>query len=348
MSKFRAAVMALFLSAMFFIPMGAIPKVKPDLPGQNISSEISSSVPEKEEELPLENEEQPKEPEEQKQEDFFRIYDMTTEKVTKVSYSDYVKGAIASEMGADFEEDALIAQGMAAFSCGLYQKEKHTESDYDFSAAPSEKLGYMTKEKAKEVYGEAFEEKWAIIENTAKTAMEYVVTYNSAPALTVYHAVSCGKTESSKNAWAGEIPYLVTVESPWDLTYEHFESKVTVSKEETLKILNNSGAGLNGNLPEEWFEGAVLTDAGYIKSIKIGAATFSGERLRSLFKLKSSAFTVEYKKGEFIFTVKGYGHGVGMSQIGANEMAKNGSSFEEILSHYYPGTALIKYSELYT
>ncbi len=338
MSKFRAAVMAAVLTAMFFIPMTAIPKTEkiPQIskePAQSSSSQ--EEVPSSEEELA-----------EQPQEEYFRIFDVTTEEILDVNYFDYVAGAIASEMGASFEGEALTAQGIAAFSCALYQQRANSDADYDFSAAPSQKLGYITEETAREVYGEAFAEKWDKITRAAKTALNYVLTYEEEPALAVYHAISNGKTESSKNAWKGDIPYLVSVESPGDLLHENYESTVAVKKEEVLKTLNEYGAKLTGKEEELWFEGANLTPAGYVESIQIGAATFSGEKLRNLFGLRSTCFTVEYKKGEFIFNVKGYGHGVGLSQVGANHMAKNGASFEEILAHYYPGTTLKEYSEL--
>ncbi len=337
MLKFRAAVIAVALAAMFFIPMTAI-EPKTHAENENIAEE----QPETEEKS--EPQEEKNEPEETAGE-FFRIFDIETETISEVAYSDYVRGAIASEMGADFEYEALVAQGVAAFSCGLYQKNTHQAADYDFSAAPAKKLGYMTEEKAKEVYGSAFDEKWEIICSAAEKAMEYVVTYNGEPALTVYHACSNGMTESSENAWGGAVPYLVPVKSEGDKQYSGYESTVSIEKEKALEILNKSGAGLSGAQPEEWFEGAVLTESGYVDYIEIGAATFSGERLRSLFGLRSTAFDVGFENGKFIFTVRGYGHGVGLSQVGANYMAEKGAAFDEIISHYYPGTKLEKYEK---
>ena len=333
MSKFRASIIAITLAAMFFIPISAIPKssalpLEESVPPQ----EFSSSEPES------------SKAEESFPEGTFRIFDLVTEEVSSVSFSDYVKGALASEMGADFEFEALVAQGVAAFSCALYQQKIHFAADYDFSAAPSQKLGYITEETAKEIYGQNFEEKWAKISSAAEKAMQYVLTYDGEPALAVYHAISNGMTESSENAWGGALPYLVSVKSPGDLLSPDYESKVSVPYETALELLNKSGAGLKGPNPEEWFTGAERTEAGYVDRITIGAATFSGEKIRSLFNLRSSDFDVEYKNDEFIFTVRGYGHGVGLSQIGANYMAKEGADFEEILSHYYPGTTLKDYS----
>ncbi len=335
MSKFRAAIIAFTLAAMFFIPISAIPKTaeipKEEKPpaSENFSSAPEAEISEKEETPP---------------EGFFRIFDLETETVSEVPYSDYVKGAIASEMGADFEFEALVAQGVAAFSCGLYQQKIHFAADYDFSAAPSKKLGYITEEKAKEIYGKAFDEKWEKISSAAEKSMQYVLTFEGEPALAVYHAISNGKTESSENAWGGAVPYLVSVESPGDVSHPDYETTVTIGKSEALELLNKNGAGLNGSYPEEWFKGAERTEADYVDKIVIGAATFSGEKLRNLFGLRSTDFDVEYKNEEFIFTVRGYGHGVGLSQVGANHMAKEGADFEEILLHYYPGTKLSEYS----
>ncbi|MBQ6878333.1 MAG: stage II sporulation protein D [Oscillospiraceae bacterium] len=333
MIKFRTALIAFTLTAIFFIPMSAIPKL-PTLEEKPSSEEIS--VPE---EVPQNPSDGPNFPE-----GFFRIFDMETETVLKVKYSDYVKGAVASEMGADFEFEALVAQGVAAFSCGLNQQKSRFAADYDFSAAPDKKLGYMTEEKAKEVYGKDFEEKWAVISSAAEKAMQYVLTYEGEPALAVYHAISNGMTESSENAWGGTVPYLVSVKSPGDLLSPDYETTVSFSFNEALETLNKNGAGLSGAFPEEWFKGAERTEAGYVDKIIIGAATFSGEKLRSIFNLRSTDFDVEYKNDEFIFTVRGYGHGVGLSQVGANYMAKEGADFREILSHYYPGTELKEYS----
>lgn len=335
LSKFRASVIAIALAAMFFIPISAIPKTE-KLPEEKPPvSEAPDS--EKEEGEKAETPEIP--------EGSFRIFDLSTEEVSEVSFSDYVKGAIASEMGADFEFEALVAQGIAAFSCGLYQQKIHFAADYDFSAAPEQKLGYMTEEKAKEIYGENFEEKWAVISAAAEKALQYVLVYEGEPALSVYHAVSNGMTESSENAWGGAVPYLVSVESPGDKLYSVYETEVYISLEKALETLNKNGAGLSGRNPEEWFKGAVLTPAGYVDRITIGAATFSGEKIRSIFGLRSSCFEVDFSEGEFVFKVRGYGHGVGLSQVGANYMAKEGASFEEILLHYYPGTEIAEYKE---
>ena len=335
MLKFRFAVIFISSIIMFLIPMTVIESEAPEE-----KMEIEEDFAEKKDKI-----EKPEDDKSEK-EDFFRIFDLETEKILNVSYEDYVRGAIASEMGADFEYEAMVAQGVAAFSCGLYQKNSRAYADYDFSAAPEKKLGYMTEEKAKEIYGEAFPEKWDKICSAAKKALEYVVTYDGEPALTVYHAISNGMTESSENAWGGAVPYLIPVESEGDILSKGYESTVEVEKEKVLELLNANGAKLSGTAPKKWFEGAVLTKSGYVDHIEIGAATFSGEKLRSIFGLRSCAFDVGFENGKFIFNVRGYGHGVGLSQVGAKHMAENGADFKEILAHYYPGTNVEKSKNL--
>ncbi len=335
--KFRAFMIALTLVLIFFIPMAAIPKGN-SFSALETEAETKIREPRTEEAPPEETEAEPL-PE------VFRIYDKTEQKVNEVLYFDYVLGAIAAEMGADFEEEALVAQGAAAFSCALYQKEHHLEAEYDFTADPHNKSGYVTKEKIREIYGDKFDEKYEILSAAAEKALCFTVIYDGAPAMTVYHAISAGTTESAENVWGGNMPYLVPVESLVDKRCESYKSTVKEEKESVLEKLNSCGAKLNGKFPEEWFEGAEKTESGYVSEIKIGAATFSGEKLRTMFGLRSTAFDVSYFDGNFIFTVYGYGHGVGMSQIGANEMAKDGADFKEILRHYYPGAEIISRSE---
>lgn len=332
--KFRAFLFALTFTALLFLPMTAA------FGRERLPAEPESAVPEEpsvffdeapESEDPLPESADPV---------IFRIFDTGEEILREVPALTYVAGAIAAEMGADFEPEALLAQGIAAYTLALYQKDANAGSDYDFTADPGTKVGYLTEEKAKEIYGDAFPEKWEKITAAAEKSIQKTVTYGGKPALTVYHAMSAGKTEDAANVWKGSVPYLVAVESPGDEASADFLSTVTVTKARALTLLNSFGAGLSGKEPEDWFTGETRSPSGYVLSIPIGKATFSGTKLRSLFGLRSSAFTVEYEDDVFTFTVKGYGHGVGLSQVGANAMAKDGATAAEILAHYYPGTEL--------
>lgn len=333
--KARAIALAITLTALFFIPMTALPteEAQQRSAGSEAPAEPSQSAAES----ALQGESSAEQAK-SFTEASFRIYDLSTKEIYEVSATDYVRGAIAAEMGADFEYAALVAQGRAAFSCALYQKNVHSAADYDFTADPQNRFMFVTEKQVYEIYGDAFDEKWARISAAATEAMTAVITYDNAPAMTVYHAISAGKTQSAADIWGGELPYLTEVESPWDANNEGFLSEATYPKDKVLEALNAYGANLSGGAPEEWFAGGEYTSGGYLRRIQIGAATFSGAKLRTLFGLRSAAFTVSYSHGEFTFSVRGYGHGVGLSQVGANAMAKQGASAEEILAHYYPGT----------
>lgn len=332
--KTRAIALAITLTALFFIPMTALPQeARQPISGNEAPAKISQSAAES----ALQSGEAP-EKANSFTETSFRIYDLSTKEIYEVAAADYVRGAIAAEMGADFEYAALIAQGRAAFSCALYQKSVHAAADYDFTADPQNRFMFVTEEQVREIYGDDFDEKQARIAAAAAEAMTAVITYDGAPAMTVYHAVSAGKTQSAADVWGGDLPYLAEVESPWDADSDGCLSEVVRPKDEVLETLNAYGAKLSGGAPEEWFSGGEYTSGGYLRRIQIGAATFSGAKLRTLFGLRSAAFTASYADGEFTFTVRGYGHGVGLSQVGANAMAKSGASAEEILAHYYPGT----------
>ena len=335
--KTRAIILAVTLTALFFIPMTAIPTESFQNKAENNSLSQNEQIGEES------AAQSGLEPEKANSftEESFRIYDLTSKEIYEIGAADYVRGAIAAEMGSDFEFEALVAQGRAAISCALYQKSAHTDADYDFTADPQNRFMFVTEEQVREIYGEAFGEKWNKICLAAEEALSAVVTFDGAPAMTVYHAISAGKTQSAADIWGGTVPYLTEVESAWDENCEGFITKSVRSKEEVLESLNAYGAKLSGAMPEQWFQGGEYTSGGYLKRIQIGSATFSGSKLRTLFGLRSSAFTAEYSDGEFVFTVRGYGHGVGMSQVGANEMAKNGALAEEILEYYYPGTKLL-------
>ena len=333
--KIRAIALAITLTALFFIPMTALPneEVQQHISGSEAPAQSSYSAAES----ALQSESTAEQPNSFTEANF-RIYDLSAKEIYEVPAADYVRGAIAAEMGADFEYAALVAQGRAAFSCALYQKNAHSAADYDFTADPQNRFMFVTEEQVREIYGDAFDEKQARITAAAEEAMTAVITYDNAPAMTVYHAISAGKTQSAADIWGGDLPYLTEVESPWDADSEDFLSEATRPKDEVLETLNAYGANLSGGAPEEWFAGGEYTSGGYLRRIQIGAATFSGTKLRTLFGLRSAAFTVSYADGEFTFSVRGYGHGVGLSQVGANAMAKEGATAEEILAHYYPGT----------
>ena len=160
----------------------------------------------------------------------------------------------------------------------------------------------------------------------------------------VFHAASAGSTECSAALWGGDAPYLVSVSSPETAQdVPNYVSTAEIAADAVQDaVLDRYPDCVLGDDPSAWFGTPVLDDSGRVASIPVGSETLTGAQVRALFSLRSAAFSVAYGSGAFTFTVTGSGHGVGMSQYGANVMAAHGSGYADILAHYYPGTALIR------
>lgn len=177
----------------------------------------------------------------------------------------------------------------------------------------------------------------------ADTDGQYLV-YDGQLIRAVFHAASAGSTECSAALWGGDAPYLVSVPSPETAQdVPNYVSTAEIAADAVQDaVLDRYPDCVLGDDPSTWFGTPVLDDSGRVASIPVGSETLTGAQVRALFSLRSAAFTVTYGSGAFTFTVTGSGHGVGMSQYGANVMAVQGSGYADILAHYYPGTALIR------
>ena len=158
-----------------------------------------------------------------------------------------------------------------------------------------------------------------------------------------YHAISNGATQASEAVWGTALPYLVSVESLFDVSSPEYEQSLSLSSIEVSQLLNQSimGLDLSGD-PSGWFSQMERTPAGYVSKVHFGQASCNAADVRTALGLRSTDFTASYDAASdtFTFTTKGYGHGVGMSQYGAHAMALTGKTYREILAWYYPGTSL--------
>lgn len=276
----------------------------------------------------------------------FRILDRSTGEIREVAVKDYVQGAVCSEMPATFHLEALKSQAVSAHTWALYCQKQAQEkgSDYDFSADPSHWQGYVTKEQAQKRFGDSFEEYWAkITEATEAVWKEILLDPNGTPVVAAYHAISSGKTESAENVWGNALPCLTAVESKDDICAPGYEKAVSFSQAELQKILTAKFPQIV--LPEDplqWVNVTERSASGYVLSAQVGNQQMSGIELRELLGLRSSHFDIEVKDGNFIFTAHGYGHGVGLSQYGADFMARQGKNYRDILMHYYQGADLVE------
>lgn len=279
--------------------------------------------------------------------DVFRILDLSTNEISTIPAFDYVVGAVASEMPYTYHEEALKAQAVSAYTYALrvrYQNQKSKPDNLkgaDFSAEPSKYLGFMTEEIARERFGEKFDEIWKKITNAVNDVFGEVIVYDEEPIIAAYHSLSSGKTETAENVWGSPIEYLVAVDSKSDTSAEDYSTTDSFTLTQVEQSLTSKYPNIK--LPEDknaWFNILKRSESGTVLSLTVGSEFLKGSDIRSLFELRSSNFTVTYQDEVFSFNVLGYGHGVGLSQQGANTMAENGASYKDILLHYYSNVSI--------
>ena len=266
-------------------------------------------------------------------EDYFRVYNHKTKKVINMKSDDYIFGVVAAEMPALYEEESLKAQAVAAYTYACYNRKNNADKEYDVSTDFNTSQSFIAEEDIEKKWGSKTKEYTEKIKKAIKETSGNVIKYNGEIILSVYHAISWGKTEDCENVWGKKYPYLKSVDSSFDSTAENFSTSVEFTEKELKKKLGDKIA--DSFSPEDYFGDISLSKTGLVKEIEICNKEYKGSQIRELLDLRSSNFKVEYKNKKFIFTVCGYGHGVGMSQYGANELAKKGKTFEEILKHYY-------------
>ena len=277
----------------------------------------------------------------------FLVLDEAKGEVVTVSARDYVLGAVAAEMPMSYSDEALKAQAVASYSYACAMRDlagtDATLQGAHFRANPSQKLGYVTDAMMQLMWGDSYSENRTRLCTLVDSVLGETLTYDGAAALACYHAVSCGRTESAENVWGQAVPYLVSVDSILDTASPDYTQSMTYTATEFSSLLDLAIPDFSASgAPSEWLGETELTDAGYVRSITVCGVSISGTAFRSALSLRSAAFTVTYSDADSLFTVttRGYGHGVGMSQFGANAMALAGSDYRAILEHYYPGTAL--------
>ncbi len=265
--------------------------------------------------------------------------------VERMKLREYVIGSVAAEMPAVYHPQALMAQAVASYTYAKKvgeQNKKYKESylgEADITDNPDIHQGYIDEKRRKEKWGNKFDEYEKKIEAAVDEVFGYYMTFNGDTILAVYHSVSAGKTQSAETLWGSKIPYLTSVESPGDKLSPDFVSAETFTEKEFKKCAENFGITLKGDA-EEWVGESTKADSGYVMSVRIGSTEVSASKFREEFGLKSCSFDIDYSDGKFTVSCNGHGHGAGMSQYGADYMARQGASWREILLHYYTGIAL--------
>lgn len=268
--------------------------------------------------------------------------------VEEMDLGTYLVGVVRAEMPASFEPEALKAQAVAARTYTLYkiQTGGNHGDEADICTDSTCCQAYIAEDRARENWGEDADANEAKIETAVRDTDGETILYNGTPILAVFHSSSAGQTRAAGEVWVSDLPYLQAVASPEpgdaipnyysraEFTAEEFREKVAAALPE---------ADLSGDM-DTWLKNPVTDTAGSVETVELGGVTVKGSTVRSILGLRSACFEWEVQEGTLVFFVTGFGHGVGMSQYGANQMAAEGADYREILTHYYTGVTVEPYS----
>lgn len=277
----------------------------------------------------------------------YLVLDINSGQVMEVPVREYVIGAVCAEMPASFEPEALKAQAVAAHTYAERQRRISRNSPKkelcgaDFSNDTSKYQGYFTDSQIKHYFGENYDEYYGKISAACDEVVDCILTYQDEPIIAAFHSMSAGMTESAENAWGTAVDYLVPVDSSADKTAPKYEEEVRVTQSFLKSRLEDVFTGVElGEDASRWIMPAERSDSGTVLTAVLGDKTVTGNEIRTALGLRSADFQVRIEGNDAVITTKGFGHGVGMSQYGANAMAKEGKTWQEILAHYYPGSEI--------
>lgn len=277
----------------------------------------------------------------------YLVLDINSGQVMEVPVRDYVIGAVCAEMPASFEPEALKAQAVAAHTYAERQRRISRNSPKkelcgaDFSNDTSKYQGYFTDSQIKHYFGENYDEYYGKIIAACDEVVDCILTYQDEPIIAAFHSMSAGMTESAENAWGTAVDYLVPVDSSADKSAPKYEEEVRVTQSFLKSRLEEVFTGVElGEDASRWIMPAERSDSGTVLTAVLGDRTVTGNEIRTALGLRSADFQVRIEGNDAVIITKGFGHGVGMSQYGANAMAKEGKTWQDILAHYYPGSEI--------
>jgi stage II sporulation protein D len=263
--------------------------------------------------------------------------------VEELDLQDYLTGVVAGEMPAAFPEEALKAQAVAARSYTLYCAAARKHGEADVCTDPGCCQAWLSEDELRANWGEGYEQNLERIRGAVDATEGEALSYQGEPVFAAFHSSSAGATEDCGAIWNPQ-PYLISVESPETAgDVPGYVSTLRCAPLDFRDVILSAYPEADFSGAAENWVGPIRRDAsGRVESAALGGIEIPGTALRSLFSLRSTAFTLEYRDGSFLFTVTGFGHGVGMSQYGAMVLARDGADYVQILAHYYPGTLLTK------
>ena len=247
----------------------------------------------------------------------------------KIELEEYLIGVVGSEMPALFSMEALKAQAVVSRTYTL----KALSLGKTLTDTASTQT-YKDKNELHALWGSNFNNYYSKIQNAVAGTKGKYLTYNGTYIEAVFHSTSNTRTEDAKNVWGNSFPYLVSVDSPYDTNNPSYEYQINMSYDEVSRKL-----GITVN-QDTLFTIMGKTIGNRVSQISVGDKVYTGVEFRNKLGLRSADFEIEKQENGLIIKTRGYGHGVGMSQYGANGMAKNGSNYQTILKHYYQGVTI--------
>ncbi len=283
-----------------------------------------------------------------------KVYLHSSKKYVTMSMTEYLYGVVAAEMPSYFEPEALKVQAVASRTYTLYKminisfnSSGHGTGGAHICTNSGHCQAYLSREDAEKKWGKAYADQ---IFNAVCPAVDatkgQVLLYDGEPIFSAYHSMSYKFTDDVENVWGGSYPYLKSVSSPEDDNFSGVLDESTFTSATFKKYISaqSKKASFASN-PANWIGKVSLNRSGRVQSITIAGVEFTGREIQSIFGLRSANFTISYdaKTDKFTFAVRGRGHGIGMSQYGANLLAKQGYTYSDILCHYYTGIEIGSY-----
>ena len=261
-------------------------------------------------------------------------------KIEKINLDEYLYGVVAAEMPASFEEEALKAQAVVARTYTVYKiannDGKHGKADICDDSTCCQ--AWISEDDRKDKWKEKERESnWSKIVNAVNSTQGKIITYDGKPINAFFHSNSGGETEAPIDVWGGsEYPYLQSVATAGEDAYSQYSSEAEFTKTEFKEKIKELHSDFEIDFEDEdCLKIEEYTDGNRVKKMKVGNLELSGVEIRNIFGLRSANFKVSIENDKIKFEVTGYGHGVGMSQTGADSLAKEGNTYEDIIHHYY-------------
>ncbi|UFJ40144.1 stage II sporulation protein D [Brevibacillus humidisoli] len=276
------------------------------------------------------------------------VYRTEQQRVETVPLDRYLEGVVAAEMPAEFELEALKAQAMAARTYIIRRLAAGRFDDVPEGAHVLDTVKhqvYLDEQQQKIRWGSDHEWKSQKISQAVSETRGMILTYQGKPIDATFFSTSNGFTEDAEDYWQHSIPYLQSVASPWDQESPRFREQVVMDVAELEQKLGTR-LDLTASSAGNWYTVLERTTGNRIGRVRIGSKVYSGREVREKLGLNSTAFTMQLSSGRVVITTKGYGHGVGMSQWGANGMAKSGKSAEQIVKYFYQGVDVQNYQQV--